>query len=90
MGTALQTVGASYDMTQHYTSGSRQAGAMTDELIDAFGIVGPATYCVERILELHELGVELFMLQIGVAGSDREEMDASRRRVVEQVIPMLR
>lgn len=86
---ALKAVREAYDMKKHYADGSAQSNAVTGELVDAFGIAGPPSYCVERILELSELGVGRFTFQMSVAGADPEDMRLSRRLVVEEVIPSL-
>src|SRR4051794_651083 len=86
----LEAVHAAYDMNSHFAHGSSQSAAITPDVIDAFGIVGPASYCVERLLALAEVGVTRVTVQAGVAGGDREEMAASRRRVVDEVLPALR
>jgi hypothetical protein len=54
---SLEAVRANYDMNSHYRDGSPQAGALTDEVTDAFGIAGPAGYCFDRLAELMELGI---------------------------------
>jgi 5,10-methylenetetrahydromethanopterin reductase len=41
----LAGVHNSYDMNCHFTYGSPQSGALTDDIIDAFGIAGPPSYC---------------------------------------------
>ena len=85
----LEAIHDAYDMNNHFAHGSSQAAAVTDDVIDAFGIVGPASYCVERIQALAELGITRVTVQAGVAGGDKDEMLASRRRVVDEVIPAL-
>lgn len=85
----LQAVRAAYDMRHHYAAGSSQAQVVTGELVDAFGIAGPPSYCVERIQELHELGIGRFTFQLSVAGADPDEMRTSRSLVVQKVIPAL-
>src|SRR5205814_1393571 len=54
---ALAAVHDSYDMNRHFTHGSPQSVALTDDVIDAFGIAGPPSYCQERLLALVELGI---------------------------------
>jgi len=86
---SLQAVRAAYDMKHHYADDSAQSRVVTDDLVDSFGIAGPPSYCVERIQELHELGVSRFTFQLSVAGADPEEMRESRSLIVNQVIPAL-
>jgi hypothetical protein len=87
---ALQAVHDSYDMSRHFTHGSPQSGALTDDVIDAFGIAGPPTYCRERLFELIELGITRIFVLGGSLGIDQDEARASRRALVEQVLPALR
>jgi 5,10-methylenetetrahydromethanopterin reductase len=86
----LEAVHATYDMNRHFTHGSPQSGQLDDETIDAFGIAGPASYCVERLSELVELGLgKVFVMGAGI-GLDRDEAQASRKRFVDEVLPRLR
>ena len=86
---SLTAVHRAYDMTAHFTHGSPQSQALTDEVIDAFGIAGPASYCVERLLELRAMGLSRFYLTGPGRGADREESEASHRRIVDDVLPAL-
>ena len=53
----LEAVHEAYDMNAHFTHGSPQSKALTDEVIDAFAIAGPPSYCLERFAELAEMGL---------------------------------
>jgi 5,10-methylenetetrahydromethanopterin reductase len=88
----LETVHHAYDMTHHVTHGSSQAKAMTDELIDAFGIAGPVSHCIDRLTELSELGISRIVVAPGAAasGTERDELRAARRRLVDEVLPAFR
>jgi 5,10-methylenetetrahydromethanopterin reductase len=85
----LTAVHRAYDMNAHFTHGSPQAQALTDEVIDAFAIAGPASYCIERLTELREMGLRRFYLTGPGRGADREAAEASHRRVVEQILPAI-
>jgi 5,10-methylenetetrahydromethanopterin reductase len=86
----LNAVHDSYDMNHHFTQGSPQSGALTDDVIDAFGVAGPPSYCQERLLELVELGLTRVFILGGGFGLDRDDAEASRRALVEKVLPALR
>ena len=86
----LEAVHAAYDMTHHYEAGSAQAHAVSDDVIDGFGVAGPASYCIERLMALVEMGVRRIVVQAGVAGGDPAEMQAARRRLVDEVLPAVR
>jgi 5,10-methylenetetrahydromethanopterin reductase len=83
----LTRVHAAYDMTAHFTHGSRQSQQLTDEVIDAFAIAGPPSYCLERLAELREMGLRRFYLTGPGIGSDRDAATASHRRIVTEVLP---
>jgi 5,10-methylenetetrahydromethanopterin reductase len=86
----LEAVHDAYDMGAHFSHGSPQSKELDDDVIDAFGIAGPAGYCVERMLELEALGIRrIFVMGAGI-GLDREEAAASRARLVSEVLPAVR
>lgn len=88
--TTLHAVHDAYDMHHHFTFGSPQSQGLTDEVIDMFGVAGPATYCQERLAALVELGLSKLYLMTTAGGLDREEGAAARRRLVDDVLPALR
>jgi alkanesulfonate monooxygenase SsuD/methylene tetrahydromethanopterin reductase-like flavin-dependent oxidoreductase (luciferase family) len=47
----------SYDYSGHLESGAEHTAYLTDELIDAFTICGPADHCLEKLRSLEALGV---------------------------------
>lgn len=56
---------ANYDMTHHGAtqSDAKLSGAvLTDDFVERFAIVGPPSHCVERLVELVELGITRFMI----------------------------
>lgn len=83
----LEAVHAAYDMNAHFTHGSPQSKALTDEVIDAFAVAGPASYCLERIEELVELGIRRIFVQGPGRGLDPEDATAAHRRFVDEVLP---
>jgi 5,10-methylenetetrahydromethanopterin reductase len=83
----LTNVHRAYDMTAHFTQGSRQSKQLTDEVIDAFAIAGPPAYCLQRLAELREMGLRRFYLTGPGRGSDPAEAAASHRRIVEEILP---
>jgi 5,10-methylenetetrahydromethanopterin reductase len=86
----LEAVHDAYDMGSHFSDGSPQSKQLDDGVIDAFGIAGPAGYCIERMLELGSLGIRRIFVMGGAIGVDREEAGAARRRLVEDVLPAVR
>jgi 5,10-methylenetetrahydromethanopterin reductase len=86
----LEGVHDAYDMNRHFTDGSPQSAGLTDDVIDAFGIAGPAGYCVDRLGALVELGLTRLFFLGGGMGLDRAAAEESRRGLVEEVLPALR
>ncbi|MDY7104912.1 MAG: LLM class flavin-dependent oxidoreductase [Actinomycetota bacterium] len=85
----LEAVHAAYDMNAHFTHGSPQSKALTDEVIDAFAVAGPASYCVERIEELIGLGIRRIFVHGPGRGLDIEDATAAHERLVAEVLPKL-
>jgi len=84
-----EAISRSYDMNHHGAHGS-QVTVLTDEFIDDFAVVGAPQRCVERILELHELGIDCFMLSPPFSDADEADIREGYRHVVEEVIPAVR
>lgn len=79
-----------YDMDHHFTHGSPQSAALTDEAIDAFGIAGPPDHCVERLRALLALGLTKLVVMGGGIGMDRDAARSSHDLFVREVLPALR
>ena len=77
-----------YDMYRHARAGP-QADVIDREFAERFAILGPADYCVDRLLELVELGIDRFHVGGASRGEDPELADAANRRFLEQVMPRL-
>ncbi|MCY4655872.1 MAG: LLM class flavin-dependent oxidoreductase [Gammaproteobacteria bacterium] len=79
-----------YDMNAHGHQGGKQTTVLTDEFMNGYAIVGSAHHCVERLLELSELGIEKF----GVIGPDfvaqTPDALAASDRFISEVAPALR
>jgi hypothetical protein len=84
---SLAAVHQSYDMHAHFQHGSRQSQRLTEDVIDAFSIAGPVSYCLERLDELFALGIRRFYLIGPGIGAEREVAVASHRRIVEHILP---
>lgn len=86
----LAAVRDTYDMSKHQTVNSPQSRVLTDDVIDAFCIAGPPSYCIERLQELAELGIQKFIFVGYSFEMDPDDAKASRRRIIEEVVPALR
>ena len=81
-----EAIRASYDMDQHGGSGA-QVKALTDDFVDRYAIVGSPRRCVERILQLHELGIDAMMLAPPQGDADPDDIRDGYRLLVDEVFP---
>jgi 5,10-methylenetetrahydromethanopterin reductase len=79
-----------YDMTRHGEAGTSQAAAVSDDLIDRFGIAGPPDYCVERLRQVAELGFDRLVFHTRVRGASPAEQDVTTAMLIKEVLPGLR
>ena len=84
-----ETIALSYDMNKHGGSGA-QIDALTDEFIDEFAIVGPPSRCIERILEMTEIGLDHMMLAPPQGDAAEDDKTQGYRRLVDEVLPYVR
>ena len=60
-------------MNRHTQAGTAQSEVMSDDFVDGYAVVGPASACVDRLQEIAELGIDKVVV-IGVSpGSDRDD-----------------
>ena len=85
----LRDIHDAYDMHEHGRPGSAQAAAVTADFGRAFGVFGPPDYCVQRIGELIELGIDRFILRGGPLDPSQPDSEANERFATE-VAPQLR
>lgn len=81
---------ASYDMVRHGETGTSHAAAVSQDLIDRYGIAGPPDYCVERLRQVAELGLDRLMFHSRVRGASPAEQEITTKLLLEEVIPRLR
>lgn len=88
--TTLDRLHDAYDMRFHTRADSPQAGQLDPDFIDHFGIVGPPSYCVERLQELESLGLERLTIVGPGLGAEPGEARAAVARFEAEVLPRLR
>ncbi len=86
----FERVGANYDMANHGSNEAAHVKAMPDDFISRFGVTGSVDYCVERLGQLIELGLDRLVLLTGSLDSDPALTQASFERISNQVFPQLR
>ena len=87
---AFEALGRDYDMAHHAEAGSSHASALSNEFLDGFAVAGSSEYCVSRLAELAELGLDRIVLVPGSRDADPTELLASVGRLGAEVLPQLR
>ena len=80
-----------YDMTKHSDTLSRErlgGAALSWDFVRRFTIAGPPDHCIERLLELHALGIERFVV-VG-PGFQPEGRPEGPGLFVREVLPQVR
>jgi 5,10-methylenetetrahydromethanopterin reductase len=87
----FEAVRHGYDMTKHNVTVDKdkvKGGSLSWDFVSRFAIVGPPAYCIERLLELAELGLSRFVI---VGPGFHPEADPSRGSLfVREVMPAVR
>jgi probable F420-dependent oxidoreductase len=73
-----------YDYLHHAEVGSSNAEFVSDEIVDRFTIVGPASEQVRRLRELAEIGVTQFNIYL-MSGDEEDTVEAYGRDVIPQL-----
>ena len=80
---ALTAIHDNYDMHGHGRPGSAQASSIPPEFERDFGVFGPPDYCVQRLGELVEIGIDRFILRGSPLDPADPDSQASERFVQE-------
>lgn len=79
-----------YQMQGHFREGSPQSKEVPDEFFDRFAVIGPADYCIDRLGQLAELGVDRFVISSPSAETTPEMAAEANQRFVEDVMPAVK
>lgn len=78
-----------YDMRAHTRADSAQAALLDDDFVDRFAIAGPPDYCIARLTELRDLGIDKIIVSGPTAGTDRDAAREATALLDEAVIGSL-
>jgi 5,10-methylenetetrahydromethanopterin reductase len=84
-----ESIARSYDMSHHGGAGA-QVDVLTGDFVDSFAIAGSPSRCVERIVELTELGIDSFVLGPPRADATDPPSQIQYRLMVDSVLPEIR
>jgi probable F420-dependent oxidoreductase len=73
-----------YDYKHHATVGLSNADYIDDDVVDRFTLLGDAEAHVERLLRLHEVGVDQFNLYL-MSGDEEEQLELYGSSVIPAV-----
>jgi 5,10-methylenetetrahydromethanopterin reductase len=79
----LGAIHDAYDMHDHGRPGSAQASAVTPDFERNFGVFGPPDYCVQRLGQLIETGIDQFILRGSPLDPSNPDSESSARFVSE-------
>jgi 5,10-methylenetetrahydromethanopterin reductase len=83
-------VGRRYDSNEHLDNRAAHTSVLEPEFVDRFAIVGPPSACAERIMALHELGLDRFVVTGAAFGADRDDARTSHQLLTHELLPELR
>ncbi|MBT6276566.1 MAG: hypothetical protein HOI95_20825, partial [Chromatiales bacterium] len=85
----LEDVRENYDMKAHTRGDSRQAGALTEQFLDKFSVIGSSQHCVERLQEIIGLGItRLIITSVGRSTAD-DQSERARELFEREVLPAI-
>jgi 5,10-methylenetetrahydromethanopterin reductase len=80
----IARAGRAYERLEHLSRHARHKGVVSDELVRALAVAGPAEECLNRLNELSALGIDRMTLAL-LAGGRQERL----RVIAEQIMPHL-
>ncbi len=83
-------LGESYDEARHGLSDAAHIGALSDDFVDRFAVVGPPEVCVQRLRQLIDLGLDRVIVVAGSRDADKDVLAETNRRFAAEVLPALR
>lgn len=86
----FESIGANYDMPNHARIGAAHTRYLNDSFIDRFAVAGSPDYCVDRLGQLIDVGLERLVLITFSGDADTEQVAASNQRLTNEVLPQLR
>ncbi len=86
----FESVAANYDMADHARSNAAHVTDVDDDFVDRFAIAGPSDYCVDRLGELLELGLNHLVFVTASRDADPVQAAEGNERLAAEVLPQLR
>ncbi|GAA2588044.1 LLM class flavin-dependent oxidoreductase [Actinomadura fulvescens] len=87
---ALTALARDYSVRRHAMRDAEHAAAIDDAFVDRFAVVGPSSYCVERLRELFDVGLDRLIIAGHSRDADPELLAETAERMASEVLPMVR
>ena len=86
----VREIGRTYDMDSHGHAEAGHIGVITDAFVDRWAVAGPAGYCVDRLTELIETGLDSLVIGLSGRGLAHAEVGEAWARFAREVMPALK
>lgn len=85
----LGKIRSSYNMKEHGSAHADHSDVVDDVFTDKYGIAGSPEYCIRRLKELCDLGIDKFTIFGLATGTDAAVVERHRTLMAEEVIPAI-
>lgn len=86
----FEALGAEYDMANHGMRSAKHAKFIDDAFVDRFGVAGDSEYCIRRLGELLDAGIERLVIVAGSRDANPGDFFNSNAKLMHEVVPALR
>lgn len=89
-GSVFESVADSYDMANHARSSAAHVSGLDDDFVDRFAVAGTSAYCVDRLGELLDVGLDRLVFVTASRDADPAEARTGNTLLATEVLPQLR
>ncbi|MGI9614772.1 MAG: LLM class flavin-dependent oxidoreductase [Acidimicrobiales bacterium] len=89
-GSVFESVAGNYDMANHARSGAAHVSGLDDDFVDRFAVAGTPAYCVDRLGELLDAGLDRLVFVTASRDADPTEVQTGNTLLATEVLPQLR
>ncbi|MDZ7727471.1 MAG: LLM class flavin-dependent oxidoreductase [Dehalococcoidia bacterium] len=86
----FEAVHDAYNMNEHSRAGSQQAATIPGDFAARFGVLGPASECIDRLGAIAELGIDRLVVVGPSIGASQGEAREAEARFAEDVLPKVK
>lgn len=86
----VKEIGRVYDMAGHGHAEASHINVITDSFVDRWAVAGPPGYCIARLNELIDTGLDNIVIGLSTRGMNDAEVGQAWTRFAREVMPALR